>query len=457
MTYGENVNRFYDTDAEKSLIGAAIKSRECLKLVTETSPEQFYDKRNQVIHNCLVNLEKTKSHIDIITVDSWLTNHGLLDQAGGTAYIMECVSFAPATVGAKHHLQIINTCAMRRTLYTLGKELMEKAGSVAEPDETREWAARSIKNVHFADQVELISMKEAVFATYEKLENSQNDEDKPDQRIYSGIESLDRKLGGLADGEYIAIGARPAVGKSIFALQYCINAALNQKRVLLVSLEMSETQIVERMIANMGQVPLTTITSGNIKLEEWMGIAKVVGPLSEFPMWISLDSSTIEGVRRAAYQVYEDGGLDLIAIDYLQLMEATYSKQQNRQQQIAEISRGLRLLAQELKIPILVLTQLNRSSVKSSLAGKIIKRAPTMAEARESGSIEQDANIFIILHNPGKDEMTNEEEKAAWTQLNENGQTYIKVIIEKNRQGKTGNVTIAFDGDHMRFLPLARE
>ena len=155
--------------------------------------------------------------------------------------------------------------------------------------------------------------------------------------------------------------------------------------------------------------------------------------------------------------MYENGGLDMIAVDYLQLMEATYAKRQSRQEQISEISRGLKQLAAELKIPILVLTQLNRSSVNERVDGKKVKREPTMSEARESGSIEQDANIFILMHNPGKDEMRDDDEREIWENLDKQGYTMMRLIVDKNRQGKRGRLTVAFDGDHMRFLPIIRK
>ena len=138
-------------------------------------------------------------------------------------------------------------------------------------------------------------------------------------------------------------------------------------------------------------------------------------------------------------------------------MEATYAKRQSRQEQISEISRGLRLLAQELQIPILVLTQLNRASVNERYEGKKVKREPTMSEARESGAIEQDANVFILLHNPDRDEMQSEFEISTWENLHDKGMTMMRIIIDKNRQGKRGRLTVAFDGDRMRFLPIRKE
>jgi replicative DNA helicase len=269
---------------------------------------------------------------------------------------------------------------------------------------------------------------------------------------------MDNKLGGLRGSEYVAIGARPSVGKSIFALTYCINAAKQGKRVLLVSLEMDEVQITERVIASQGGGTLNEITSGNITDKGWENIAQVMGPISTLPLWYSTTANTVEKVRRCAYELYEKGGIDLIAIDYIQLMEVQNPNARiNRQEEISRISRGLRQMAAELKIPILVLTQLNRSSTKGTMIkGKKVRQEPTMSEARESGSIEQDANIFMLLHDPDESEMRNEEEKDTYKALKAQGYQMMRIIIDKNRQGKRGRVTLAFDGDHMRFLPIAR-
>ncbi len=452
-------NPYYDLEAEMSVLGAALQSPQCVKLVTETSEDEFYDKRHKLLHGCMVDLERTNTSIDLVTVDSWLSRHNALDQVGGTEYLVSMIQYVPSVVNARDYLNIVHACAMRRNLYTIGRALMEKSGAQEDAEETREWAARAVREVKSGNTVQLISMKEACTATYEKLEREQMGDDGAAgaNRIFCGIDAVDQRLGGLHDGVYVAIGARPSVGKSIFALTFCVNAANQGKRVLMCSLEMSETEITERILANKGNVALNTITSGRITLDGWVGMSQAISHVSSLPLWYCLEATTVEKVRRAAYQVYENGGLDLIAIDYLQLMEATYAKRQNRQEQISEISRGLKILAQELKIPILVLTQLNRASEKNYSKGKIVKREPTMSEARESGAIEQDANIFILLHNPDRDEMQSEYERQTWDDLADEGKTMMRVLIVKNRQGKRGRQTIAFDGDHMRFLPIVRK
>ena len=452
-----DLNVYFNHEAEASVIGAALQSEKCVKLITETSSDEFHAPEHRILHSCICALAKSQTSVDLVTVNDWLTKNNLIDQVGGVEHLVDIVSFVPSTANAKDYLNIVHACAMRRNLYMIGKELMERAGSSGPPEEAREWAARTVREVKLGESVRLISMMDACMATYGELEKDQNPGLETGNRILSGIESMDSRLGGLHGGLYVAIGARPGVGKSILALTFCVNAAKQGKRVLLSSLEMNETEITERILANEGNVPLNVITSGRIPLDGWDGIGKAISPISNLPLWYCLEATTIDKVRRAAYQLYENGGLDMIAIDYLQLMEATYAKRQNRQEQISEISRGLKILAQELQIPVLVLTQMNRVSVKQYAKGKIVKQEPTINEARESGSIEQDANIFILLHDPDREEMQSELERQTWDDLADKGQTMMRIIVAKNRQGKRGRLTVAFDGDHMRFLPIVRK
>ena len=235
------LNVFFNHEAEASVIGAALQSEKCVKLVTETSADEFHAPEHKILHDCICALAQNKTSIDLVTVNDWLTKNKLIDQVGGIERLIEMVSFVPSTVNAKDYLNIVHACAMRRSLYMIGKELMDRAGTIDSPEEVREWAARTVREVKLGESVKLISMMEACTATYEKLEKDQTEEWETEKRILSGIECLDNRMGGLRDGEYVAIGARPSVGKSILALTFCVNAAKQGKRVLLISLEILKT------------------------------------------------------------------------------------------------------------------------------------------------------------------------------------------------------------------------
>ena len=449
---------YFNQEAEEQILSLAMKEADCLRHVTELNRAELYFTQHQVIHEAICSLAAAKTGVDLITVSDWLNRNQKMEAAGGVAVIAGIYGKGFISGMMKSYLKIVHECYSRRMQRQAAKEYAEKLDAGEDTEETREWMLRQMKDVKEIRDNGLISMQDAAIKTFDQLDKDQKREDQPTNRILSGISTMDNKLGGLRGSEYVAIGARPSVGKSIFALTYCVNAAKQGKRVLLVSLEMDEVSITERVIASQGGGTLNEITSGNISDEGWVSIAQVIGPISTLPLWYSVTANTVEKIRRCAYELFENGGIDLIAVDYIQLMEAPGNGRMNRQEEISQISRGLRLLASELKIPILVLTQLNRLSTKGQMIkGKRVRQEPTMSEARESGAIEQDANIFMLLHDPDESEMRNEEEKEVFRNLKDKGLQMMRIIIDKNRQGKRGRVTLAFDGDHMRFLPIVRD
>lgn len=445
-------NPFIALNTEKAVIGAAMLDKDAARLVANLPDGTFADQKNIAAHAAIRALvAEGKEEMDYLAVEAKARENGSdLD----VLYLMNCPDFCPSISNLPRHVDILNGCALRRKLNATAKELLEKAGDpTCKPDETREWCARQLQEIRTADSDRLISMSEAAMTTF----NAINDAAKPDadsKKIYSGISPVDSVLGGFRKGQMIIIGARPSVGKSILALTFCVNAAKSGKRVLLVSLEMNETEITERVLANAATVPLTEITSGKFTGDNQASIGFEIGRISRLPMWYCLEANTVERIRKAAYRLYENGGLDMIAVDYMQLMEATYSKNNGRQEQVAEISRGLRKLSMELNIPIIVLTQLNRSG-EATVKGVKVRREPTMSDARESGAIEQDANVFILLHDPEREEMKSDYERQLWDAANGKGYKLIRLIVDKNRQGECPRLLIAFDGAHMRFLPIA--
>ncbi|MBQ9408576.1 MAG: AAA family ATPase [Clostridia bacterium] len=457
-----NDNLFINSSAEKAVLGAAMLDADAAKHIARLPADIMRDAATALVFDIIKALQTAGQHVDVVTVSAELDKRQIEAQplAVDMSYLIDCTRGVPAPSIYTEYIPILEECRKRRTLYELGTQLRDQISNGArEPDEVRQWAARAIKESAQSDNAALIPLSDALVRTYAQIEedHTKDEETGDDGRIYSGITSLDEKLGGLKGGLYVAIGARPGVGKSALALRYCAQAATNKRRALLVSLEMDEIQITQRLLADFSGVPLKAITGDPLDDDANLKLGNTMLGLSAAGLWYSTTANTVEKIAEAAYQLYENGGLDLIAIDYLQLMDATYSKKNGRQEQISEISRGLRKLAAELKIPILVLTQLNRESVKAfkDENGKPVRREPSMSDARESGSIEQDANIFILLHQPTKDEMPSDHAKKIYEKVtNERGMRVLKILIEKNRQGKCGRLDVAFDGDHMRFYPL---
>ena len=448
---------YSNTDSEMSVLGAAMQDAKALKLVIEMAPEEFTLPEHRLILMAMKSLAEDGKPVDLVTMHDRLSAGKKIDIIGGVAYLMRLISFTPTTANVKTHIGIVRECSARRQLKSIGEALINASGDKERTiDEIREKAALTIRDVKACETVKLISQEEALMMTYEKMDEAQKREGKPNDRIMTGIRGLDKRTGGLAGSKLVVIGARPSVGKSIFAMSICMNAAKAGKRVLYVSLEMEADEIMEREFAAASLVPLTEITSNEIQEESWMKLAQSIGYLASQQIFYCTEADTVEDIRKAAFFLFENGGIDLICVDYIQLMEATYARKQNRQEQVAEISRGLKKLAQEMKIPIIALSQLNRSSEKTQ-TGRRVKRAPTMSEARESGAIEQDANIFILLHDPDVDELEGDELKRMFKNLKDRGMKLIHVNVDKNRQGKKGWFYVAFDGDHMRFLSLSKE
>lgn len=443
---------YYSPDTEMATIGAAMMGKEAARTVADLPDDIFAGNENIPIHRAIRSLvTEGKDEIDALMIMEAGKRNG---SEIGDLYLVDCAEKCPSVRNLKHYVAILTGCAMRRRMRDTAKALIEKTADITEdPDEVREWCARQLKDIRSADGVKLIDMAAAVTETFKVL----NEVQKGTARgISTGISSLDAILGGFKPGEMIVVGARPSVGKSILALTFCLSAAKTGKRVLLISLEMSETEITERVLANMANVPMNEMTNAGMTPEHLESIGMELGRVSRLPMWYCLEAGTVEQVRRAAYRLYEDGGLDMVVVDYLQLMEAGYSKGQSRQEQISEISRGLRKLSMELNVPIIVLSQLNRLSEGYSKDGGRVTREPTMSQARESGAIEQDANIFMLLHNPRRDEMKTPAEQAMWDHLTDNNLTPIRLIVDKNRQGERGRILLAFDGAHMRFMPITK-
>mgnify|MGYP003571250219 CR=1 FL=1 len=452
-----NEKAFSNIDAEQSLLGAAMRDRKVLAMVADLNPEDFSEPAHRLILMAMKEMQADKSPVDLVTLDQKLSAANRIDKVGGTSYLVTIMQNVPSSANAKAYLKIVKDCSARRRLKLIGDALINAAGDLERSvDDVREKAALCIRDVRTNDTVDLINQETAVMDTYTEIGKSQKTDDSPPERdrILTGIQQLDTLTGGLYGSKMIVIGARPSVGKSIFALTICVNAAKQGKRVLLVSLEMEADEIVEREFAFTSLVPLSEITSDRVSEEAWVKLAESLGPMSKYPIYYCTEAFTVEKVRKAAFQLYENGGLDMICVDYLQLMSTPRSKG-SRSEEVGEISRGLKRLAQELKIPVIALTQLNRASEKS-YGKKQSKRAPTISEARESGAIEQDANIFILLHDPGIDELA-DEEKETFTALKRNGMSMIHVNVAKNRQGKKAIFYLAFDGEHQRFLKIAKE
>ena len=447
---------FRNIEAEQSVLGAALQDAKAAELAAEMAIDEFSEPQHRVILAAIKRLVASHTPIDLLIMHKALSEGKQLELIGGAKYLSQLISTTPTTANVKSYIAIVRECCSRRRMRAIGEALIKASGEGQRSvDEIREKAAVAIREVKVGESVRLISQEESAMKTYEKLAEQQKVEDRPEpDRIATGIRGIDKRTGGgLIGSKLMLIGARPSVGKSIFALTICLNAARNGKRVLFSTLEMEDDEITERVFANDSMVSLQEITSDSISDESWTKLAESLAVIARLPLYYTTDADTVEDLRRAAFTMYENGGIDLICVDYLQLMSGSRNRYGNRQEEVADISRGLKKLARELKIPIIALSQLSRFEKRETK-----RRAPTMSDARESGAIEQDANIFILLHDPEIEELKTEDEKRMYKTLKDRGLQMIQVKIDKNRQGKKGWFYLIFDGDHMRFTaPMKNE
>lgn len=444
------MNAYTNIEAEINVLGAAMQDDKALKAVVEMDPDDFSEPAHRLILNAMKDLNRAGTPVDLVTMYTELQKSNRIEIIGGATYLPKLVSSVVTTANVKSYIRIVRECATRRRLRGIGESLIQASAEFEKNvDEIRETAALDIRKVKGDGGIKLVNQEQAVIDTYEQLSDAQKREDQPDNRIMTGLGPLDKMTGGLYGSKLMIIGARPSVGKSIFAMTICLNAAKQGKRVLYITMEMKVNELMEREFASASMVNLSEITSGEISEDGWMKLAESIPTLVSRQIFYCTDGYTVEDIRRAAFMLYEDGGIDLICVDYLQLLEGS-KKRSNRQEEVSDISRGLKRLAQELNIPIIALSQLNRGNAKE-------KRPPTMNDARESGAIEQDANIFLLLHDPDVDELKNEDLRRLHKNLGDRGMKLIYVNVDKNRQGRKGIFYIAFDGDHMRFLPLKKE
>ena len=439
-----------NVDAERCILGAAMQDQKCVELLKEMDSSDFTEPEHRVIYTAILENDAKGQPPDLVLLHTILSEQNKIALIGGDVYLLRLMGMVPATSNTPYYIRVVRECSARRKLKAIGEELIRRSQFLDESvDEIRENAALAVKDIRGSGTVRIVNQSDAVLMTYEKMDQAQKKEGVENGRIQTGIRQLDRMTGGLSGSKLMIIGARPSVGKSIFAMTICMNAAKQGKRVLYISLEMETEELMEREFAAESLVPLTEITSDEISQEAWEKLAESISPLSTRPVFYCTEIHFVEEIRKAAVHLVENGGLDLVCVDYIQLLKTT-QKRNSRQEEVADISRALKWLAQELKIPVIALSQLNRASSRE-------KRPPTMAEARESGAIEQDANIFILLHDPDVDELKNEDLRRLSANLGKQGMKLIYVNVDKNRQGKKGVFYVAFDGDHMRFLPLSKE
>lgn len=428
--------------AEQSVLGAMFLSKYALqKCIESLIGDQFYLDAHSKIFNVISNLAENGSPIDLTTVTAELDRRKELKQIGGVEYLSEIASFVPSAANVDEYIKIVEEKAILRRLIDSAVEI-ETDGyqSTEDISDILDRAEKKILNVVKTRKgTEFRTIQDVLFKTQADLEKlSQNRGDITG--IATGFYDLDKVTSGLHANELIIIAARPAMGKTAFALNLATNIAMNQKKtVALFNMEMGAEQLATRMLASVGQIELGKLISGRLEHNDWKRVNEAISRLADTKIFIDdTPGMTISEIRAKCRRLASSSdGLDIIIIDYLQLINGGTKYSGNRQQEIAEISRSLKTLAMELEIPVIALAQLSRS-----VEGRDDKR-PILSDLRESGSIEQDADIVAFLY---RDDYYNKE--AAIDEYTSKSE----FIIGKHRNGPTTTIDLIFRRNKATFV-----
>ena len=429
-------------DAERSVLGSMLIDSNALELsIEQLKAEDFYLPAHETIFAALRDVRNAGNAVDLVTASEELSRHGMLERAGGLGYLSDLMSFVPTAANIQTYIDIVEGKSVQRQLIKAGGDIV-KDGMNDEKDleVTLNDAERRIYDISMRKAEDsLTPIDQIVPEAFNEIGELMNRKGKI-TGVSSGFTDLDRQTNGFQKSDLSIIAGRPAMGKTSFAINIAQYAAVHDNRTVVVfSLEMSCQQLVFRMLCTEASVESQRIKEGLIGDPELSRLMEVMGPMSKAKLFID-DSGgiTVPEIRSKCRRLKARMGLDMIVIDYMQLMQSAGGrKSDNRMAEISDITRQLKLLARELNIPILLLSQLNRGPEQRT------DHTPMISDLRESGSIEQDADMVILLYRP-----------AVYDETQDNTS---QVIIAKHRHGPTGTVLLAWQGEYTRFRNLARE
>lgn len=430
-------------DAEKSILGAVLIDENVLTRVSDSiKAEDFYDPRHERIFAAMIRLYERHQPVDLLTLSDELKKQDHLDEAGGTDYISELTNQVPTAAHAESYAEIIVQNAMRRRLITASGTIAELAF-----DESKE-SAELLENAEQelfaisdkAGKKDMVSLEQILVESFDRLEELHKNKGAL-RGVRTGFRDLDGMTAGLQRSDLIILAARPAMGKTTLVTNLAYNVAtLAKQAVLFFSLEMGKEQLVDRMLADAAGVDAWNIRTGNLSDQDFEKLSRAMGEMAEAPIFIDdTPGVTVLDLRTKARRAAHDHPLGLIIIDYLQLMQGSGRSGDNRVQEVSEISRGLKLVARELNVPVIALSQLSRSVENRS------PQIPQLADLRESGSIEQDADIVAFIY------------REAYYNPETEFPNITDLIIAKHRNGPTGKVELYFDPERLKFMDLDKQ
>ncbi len=431
-------------DAEASLLGSILIDADAINRVADVlAPEDFYDKRHQVIYEAVMKLFERRRPIDVLTLSNQLSEDTNLELAGGSAYLAELTNYVPTAAHAEDYAEIVKQKSLRRKLIKASQDIVSLGYDEAKPiQDLLETAEAELFSVSKRNvKQDLVHIESILAESFDRLDDLHKNKGKI-RGVSTGFKSLDGVLAGLNDSDLIILAARPAMGKSTLAMNIAHHvAAKEQKAVLYFSLEMSKDQLVDRLLSSEANVDSWKIRTGDLTEEDFERLGSAYGTLAEAKLYIddTPGLSVLELRTKARREAHRED-LGLIVIDYLQLMSggSRFAMSDNRVQEVSEISRGLKGVARELNVPIMALSQLSRSVENRH------PQIPQLADLRESGSIEQDADVVMFIY---REDMYNPDTER---------QHITDILIRKHRHGPTGHVELFFHDEQVVFRDLDR-
>jgi len=431
-------------DAEKSLLGAVLIDEETLADISEhVTTKDFYEKRHGIIYGGMMRLYEKHKPVDLLTLTDELKRKKELDTIGGSAYLTELTNYVPTSAHAEAYAELVAQKAVRRRLIRASSEISELGyDEETTTQELLEKAEAELFSV--SDQSlkqDLVSIESILTESFDRMEELHRNKGAL-RGVRTGYRDLDNMTAGLQRSDLIILAARPAMGKTTLVTNLAYNVATVAKQpVLFFSLEMSKEQLVDRMLADASGVDAWNIRTGNLSDEDFSKLSEAMGELAEAPIFIDdTPGLSVLEMRTKARRAMHENPLGLIIIDYLQLMQGSAGNNYgNRVQEVSEISRGLKLIARELNVPVIALSQLSRSVESRS------PQIPQLADLRESGSIEQDADIVMFIY------------REAYYNPETERENITDLIIAKHRNGPTGRIELYFHPERLRFVSLDRK
>lgn len=430
----------HDIEAEQAVLGSMLTDKDAVISAIEVLKEDaFYREDNKAIYAAILSLYNRSEPIDIITLKAELTAEGKFEKVGGLEYLAELPEKVPTTANVEKYIKIVEEKAALRELIKTANEIIELGYDPTEDlDMIMDNAEKKIFNImQNKNQKGYAPIKDVLVDTFAQLEELYNQKQHI-TGVATGFVDLDYKTAGLHNSDLVLIAARPAMGKTAFAVNIATNAAVRGNvPVAMFSLEMSKEQLVNRILCSEAMVDSNKVRTGKIEDEDWIKIAGAIGPLSEAQMFIDdTPGISINEIRAKCRKLKLEKNIGLVVIDYLQLVQGTGKRGSSREQEISEISRSLKILAKEIEVPVIALSQLSRAVEARP------DHRPMLSDLRESGSIEQDADIVMFLY---RDDYYNEDSEK---------KNQAEVIIAKQRAGSTGTVDLAWLGQYTKFANL---